>query len=99
MIIRMLKGTRAIVTLELALLIPIMWMFLAGAFDLVNLLYTSFGSEQCRGDRCQYDHADSAEELHRDKCHFPSVLQYVNAASSPINIAGTRTWRGHRERS
>jgi Flp pilus assembly protein TadG len=89
---RLLKCTRAIVTLELALLIPIMWAFLAGAFDLVNLIYTTFEVNNTASTVASMvsQMSSSGASPNYTVASITSVLQYVNASSAPINVAGTR---------
>jgi|GEM_PF-2926642 hypothetical protein len=87
---RLFKCTRAIVTIELALMIPIMWAFLAGGYDLVNLVYTIF-----QVNNAATMTANIVSQMPSNNNYYVSnitgLLQSINAASRPINVIGPIT--------
>jgi Flp pilus assembly protein TadG len=84
---RLLKCTRAVVTIELAILIPVMWAFLAGSVDVVDLVYTVFEVNSAASTT-----ANAVSQLPQrnfSNTGITQVLQFVNAASQPVNVAGS----------
>jgi hypothetical protein len=87
--LRLHKCTRAIVTIELALLIPIMWMMLAGAFDIVNLIYTIF--EVNNAAALTASAISEMPSTQYTAANITGLLESVNRLSAPINVTGPVT--------
>jgi Flp pilus assembly protein TadG len=87
---RILKCTRAIVSLELALLFPVMWALLAGSVDIVLLIYTTFEVNNAASTA-----ASIVSQLPSNSNYYESsitsVLKSINVASNPINVIGPIT--------
>jgi len=87
---RLFRCTRAIVTIELALMIPIMWAMIAGGYDLVNLVYTIFEVNNAAATA-----ANMVSQMPVTGNYYVSnitgLLQSINVASRPLNVIGPIT--------
>jgi Flp pilus assembly protein TadG len=88
--LRIFKCTRAIVSLELALLFPIMWTLLAGSVDIVLLIYTTFEVNNAASTAASIVSQLPANSNYYESS-ITSVLQSINVASNPVNVTGPIT--------
>src|SRR5580704_4314924 len=85
----LLKCTRAVVSLELALLTPIMFGFMAGSYDLVNLGYTVYQVNNAAASSANF--VTQLPSQAYTSANIVGVMESINSVSQPVNVVGPRT--------
>lgn len=87
---RLLRSTRAVVSIELALIIPLMFALTAGAVDFVLLTYAVYQVNNAASTA-----ASIVSQMpvvgNYTAANITTVMASIDAASSPLNVAGPIT--------
>jgi Flp pilus assembly protein TadG len=87
---RLFKCTRAVVSIELALLVPVMFALTAGAVDFVLLTYTAYQVNNAASTAASIV-SQMPVTGNYTAANITEVMASVDSASSPLNVAGPIT--------